>query len=44
VDKARVVAELAAELTSMAHWLGLDGVVVASKGDLAAPLRKAIGR
>lgn len=37
-DVARVVAELAAELSTMARWLELDGVVVGERGDLAAPL------
>lgn len=40
-DHGRVATELAAELKSMADWLGLDGVVVANKGNLAAALRKA---
>jgi uncharacterized protein len=34
--------ELAAELTSMAGWLGLSGVDVVERGDLARPLRKAL--
>lgn len=34
----RVVSELAAELRLMADWLGLDGVEVGERGDLAAPL------
>ncbi|WP_198048233.1 DNA glycosylase AlkZ-like family protein, partial [Saccharomonospora iraqiensis] len=38
VDRARVAAELAAELTTMAHWLGLDDVVVGDRGDLAGEL------
>ena len=43
----RTAAELAAELRSMAQWLGLDGVVVADRGDpgfgsaLAAELGRA---
>jgi uncharacterized protein YcaQ len=37
-DVPRVVAELAAELRVMAGWLGLDGVEVGERGDLAAPL------
>ncbi|MGQ0480862.1 MAG: winged helix-turn-helix domain-containing protein [Pseudonocardia sp.] len=35
---ARVAAELAAELRSMAEWLGLGGVLVGDRGDLAGPL------
>ncbi|MET1073851.1 MAG: winged helix-turn-helix domain-containing protein, partial [Umezawaea sp.] len=34
----RVAVELAAELRHMADWLGLDGVVVMPKGDLAGAL------
>ena len=33
--------ELAAELDSMAEWLGLGGVAVQPRGDLAAPLAAA---
>lgn len=40
VHGARVVAELAAELRLMAQWLGLDGVLVGERGDLAAPLAR----
>jgi uncharacterized protein YcaQ len=38
----QVAAELAAELTSMAGWLELDRVVVSDRGDLSAPLRRAV--
>ena len=38
VDIARVSAELAAELRTMATWLGLDAVVPGDRGALAAPL------
>lgn len=40
-DRSAVVGELAAELTTMAGWLGAEAVVVAedARGDLAAPLR-----
>jgi len=34
-------AELAAELDSIAEWLGLGGVAVQPRGDLAAPLAAA---
>ena len=37
-----VADALAAELTSMAEWLGLAGVEVELKGDLAAALRAAV--
>jgi uncharacterized protein len=42
-DQARVAAELAAELRLTAQWLGLDKVVAAPNGDLAAPLAAALG-
>lgn len=38
VDVVRVVGELKAELAEMADWLGLDGVAVGARGDLAAAL------
>jgi uncharacterized protein len=44
VDRSRVAVELAAELALMASWLGLDGVEVGDRGDLAADLRPAIRR
>jgi uncharacterized protein len=44
VDTARVVAELAGELRLMADWLGLDGVAVGDRGDLAAALGKLCNR
>jgi uncharacterized protein YcaQ len=43
-DADQVVDELAAELALTAGWLGLDGVEVVLRGDLAAPLDKALGR
>jgi len=42
VDTPRVVSELAAELHTMAGWLGLDGVVAGERGNLAAPLAAAL--
>jgi len=42
-DTGLVAAELAAELSSMAGWLGLDAVAVGQRGDLVAPLRQAVG-
>jgi uncharacterized protein YcaQ len=44
VPVARVAAELAAELRTMAEWLGLDGVVVGERGDLAGELAGAVGQ
>ncbi|MCO1576641.1 winged helix DNA-binding domain-containing protein [Crossiella sp. SN42] len=40
--RARVVAELAEELTLMAQWLGLSGVAVGGRGDLAVDLAAAL--
>lgn len=41
-DERQVADELAAELRSMAGWLGLDDVAVADRGDLAAALAVAV--
>ncbi len=41
-DARRVAPALAAELDLMRGWLGLDRVEVARRGDLAAPLRRAV--
>ena len=41
-DHARVAAELAGELRPLSEWLGLGGVSVGRKGDLAKPLRRAL--
>lgn len=41
-DRVAVAPELAAELRSMAGWLGLDEVEVAERGDLAGALREAL--
>lgn len=43
VDTALVAEELAAELRLLSDWLGLGGVSAARKGDLAKPLRGALG-
>jgi uncharacterized protein len=42
--RARVAAALAGELESMASWLGLGGVSVSGRGDLAGELRAATKR
>ncbi len=43
IDEGYVAAELAEELTSMAHWLGLvAGIEVVARGDLAPALRRAV--
>jgi uncharacterized protein len=39
---SRVAAALASELATMASWLGVAGVTVGKRGDLAAELRAAI--
>jgi uncharacterized protein YcaQ len=44
VPRARVAAALAGELESMASWLGLGGVSVSGRGDLAGELRVAARR
>jgi hypothetical protein len=41
-DPTHVAAELAEELRALSQWLGLGGVSVARKGDLASPLRRAL--
>jgi len=41
-DRVHVAAELAEELQELSEWLGLGGVAVGRKGDLATPLRKAL--
>ncbi|BBX97394.1 winged helix-turn-helix domain-containing protein [Mycobacterium lacus] len=43
-SRARVAAALAGELESMAAWLGLGGVTVSDRGDLAGELRTAARR
>jgi hypothetical protein len=43
VDAPPLAAGLAAELELMAGWLGLSEVEVADNGDLAGPLRRAVG-
>jgi uncharacterized protein YcaQ len=39
-----VAEALAGELRLLAHWLGLERVVVGRRGDLATPLRQALAR
>ncbi len=41
-DASRVAVALAAELRSMASWLGLADVTVGERGDLAVSLRRAV--
>jgi uncharacterized protein YcaQ len=41
-DQSRVARELAAELRTMASWLGLEKVALERRGDLAALLGKII--
>jgi uncharacterized protein YcaQ len=43
-DTAQIAAELAEELRLLSEWLGLGGVSVGRKGDLAAPLGRALAR
>jgi uncharacterized protein YcaQ len=42
IDRPAVARALAAELQSMAGWLGLGEVAVGSRGDLVGPLRRAL--
>jgi hypothetical protein len=42
IDAGKVAAELADELRLVADWLELDAVGVAARGDLAAPLARAV--
>jgi uncharacterized protein YcaQ len=42
-DKTRVATALAAELQSMASWLGLAEVTVGKHGDLTKELSRAVG-
>ncbi|MFZ0229240.1 MAG: winged helix-turn-helix domain-containing protein, partial [Mycobacterium sp.] len=41
---SRVAEALAGELETMAGWLGLGGVKVGGRGDLAGALREALVR
>ncbi|BBY91171.1 hypothetical protein MGALJ_08400 [Mycobacterium gallinarum] len=41
---ARLAAPLAAELQTMAAWLGLTDVTVGKRGDLVTPLKRALTR
>ncbi|CAJ1583785.1 winged helix-turn-helix domain-containing protein [[Mycobacterium] wendilense] len=40
-ERARVAPALAAELQTMAGWLGLGGITVGTRGDLAGHLRRS---
>jgi hypothetical protein len=42
VEEAEVARELADELQLVSGWLGLGGVAVGRKGDLAGALRRAV--
>ena len=42
VETGEVATELAAELRLLGEWLGLGGVAVARRGDLATTLRGAL--
>ena len=42
VDRPVVAGAAAAELSALAAWLGLEGVTVARRGDLAAALGRAV--
>jgi uncharacterized protein YcaQ len=42
VDTAEVAVRLAAELRTMAAWLGLADVAVAKRGDLAPAVRREL--
>jgi uncharacterized protein YcaQ len=42
-DKSRVAKALAAELKTMATWLGLAEVTVGERGDLAKKLSRSLG-
>lgn len=42
-DRSRVAAALSTELQAMAGWLGVGGVTVGDRGDLAVPLRRVVG-
>jgi hypothetical protein len=44
VDRPMVAEALAGELALLAEWLGLDGIYVAERGNLAAPVRLAINK
>ena len=44
VPRARTAAALVGELESMAAWLGLGGISLSGRGDLATELRAAAKR
>ena len=43
VPTTEVADALAAELATMAQWLELTAIEVGGRGDLASPLRRAVG-
>ena len=43
LDRGAVASALAGELRSLATWLGLERFAVGSKGNLAKPLKRALG-
>jgi hypothetical protein len=42
VDRSMVAEALSGELALLAKWLGLDGIYVAERGNLAAPVKLAL--
>ena len=43
VEHGHVAVELAAELAELASWLGLEGVQLTGRGDLAPALAATLG-
>ena len=42
-EAGAVAGELATDLQAMVAWLELDEVIVGRRGNLASPLRRAVG-